>query len=184
MSRISKTFSKADWLNLDFNSPDVWNTAVGIFQDRIGTRFIKPLERLLPIDGAGFLVMAIHCLLMELLEQFRRGENDTPPRNGQDFFVSFLGQPEFGFTENQAKTFYDHFRCGLHHQGQTKKDSRIVMKGALLAVQPDGESLSINRTELHDALVRWINNYSTTIRQGLDPQVRHHFKKKMDYICS
>lgn len=69
----------------------------------------------------GFSVMANCCLLIETLESFYQGWEDTKDLS-EDAFVIFLTRDQ-NFTElsgDEVPTeFYKHVRCGILHQGET-----------------------------------------------------------------
>lgn len=67
---------------------------------------------------SGFSVMALDCLLIETLQQFKKGESDTPRGCGEKYYVEFLTDTSFNeyFSEDMAKKFYKHIRNGILHQ--------------------------------------------------------------------
>ncbi len=74
---ISQKYKKTDYknLNLELNSgEEKWETAINIFEDRIYGRYFKSIDILLnnnDLDTTGFAIMAINCLLVETLYQFK-----------------------------------------------------------------------------------------------------------------
>src|SRR5689334_12702222 len=98
-----------------------------MFEDRIETRYLEHIRSLLPRQTSGFAVLALGSTLIETLEQFRRGKQKTPQRQGKDYFVSFLTQTTFvqHFDPDLARLFYETIRCGLLHQSEAGGTSRI-----------------------------------------------------------
>jgi len=65
-------------------------------------------------------VMALDCLLIETLEQTRKGVAKTPRRQVEQYFVDFFTQTAFqsSFDENKTRRFYKYIRCGILHQAE------------------------------------------------------------------
>ena len=147
-------------------------------------RFFK-MVKLIQKDGfSGFAVLALDCLLIESLEQFMMGVERTPYQKCGEYFETFLTSPGFDryFNESTAKTFYDQFRCGILHQAEIKKSSRVLRYGPLVRETQDGEGLVINRKKFHAELRRAFAAYLRALRQG-DQKLRENAKKKMHFIC-
>lgn len=185
--RISRNYTVDDWKSLDLKSEDDWNLSVDILKDRLETRYLEHIRELLPRKTSGFVVLALDCVLIETLEQFKRGKRKTPQGRGQEFFVSFLTSSEFGehFTKDRAKIFYTQIRCGLLHQSEAEGASRIKRGGShpLVSDTKDHESLIINKDEFHSLLEKVISTYYESLRMGVDPELRNNFRRKMDSIC-
>ena len=200
--RLSPTFDNHDWWALDLkreDSPD-WSRAVDIFCDRLRGRFIAPVDAIREHSDssiaafAGFSVIAIDCLVIETLIQFYRGEDETSGKHDVAF-VEFLRasayfSEEFD-TKEKAKIFYSHFRCGILHQGQTKRRS-LIRYGMdrmveLVDARRPWEGMILDRERFHVTLVQELTSYSTRIRNPRserDRTMRTNFQKKMDIIAS
>lgn len=197
---VSPKFTTAHWkeLNLSNACSEDWGRAVEIFLDRLEGRFIRPiqairrhLERQIA-EFSGFAIVAIDCLVIETLIQFRRGEPETSGSHADAFGEFFLQSRHFqnSFdTMQKAHIFYGHFRCGILHQAQTKRLSRIRY-GVGTMVQPAipgnlEEGLILDRELFHKALLREINDYADCLRtpkRGEDKLLRRNFARKMNYI--
>ena len=131
--------------------------------------------------------------LIETMNQFYRGEDETSG-NHEDAFWEFFQrskyfQVEFD-TKAKAVTFYRHFRCGILHQAQTKKLSklRIGMPSMVQLSVPNkpNKGLIIDRRKFHAALLDEINDYTQRLRNPVindDFAVRRSFRSKMDCIA-
>ena len=72
-------------LNLNDNDSSDWKNAIAIFNARISSRYLEPVDLLIrddenrrPIDRRyGFSILGIDCLLIETLQSFREGLTDT-----------------------------------------------------------------------------------------------------------
>jgi hypothetical protein len=139
------------------------------------------------------VIIAIDCLVIETLVQFRNGEDETPRRRSQKAFWQFFSGSDFfkhAFdTEVKSNTFYQHFRCGILHQAQTKKRSLVHYDAPemvqLVAPGDLEEGLTIDRELFHQALVDEINSYAQRLRSPQnadDKYLRKRFIKKMNFI--
>lgn len=185
--RISRNYEVSDWTNLSFTSEADWQRAVEILKDRLETRYLEHIRELLPRKTSGFVVLALDCALIETLEQFRRGKRNTPQREGQNYFVSFLTTSRFGqhFTVDRAKIFYTQIRCGLLHQSEAEGISRIKRGGSLPLVSDteDHSGLIINKEAFHGLLEQTIADYYMELQGNTQPELRKFFRRKMDAIC-
>jgi len=77
--------------------------------------------------------MSINCLLIETLNQFYYGVDDTDElkkdknikhiNSIEDSFIDFLTSSKYfnlAFDKESSSLFYRHIRCGLLHQAKTK----------------------------------------------------------------
>jgi len=191
----------SDWKSLDLSDPNGsdWRTAVEIFSNRIYGRFLAPVESIIKNpdhqiqEFSGFVVVAIDCLLIETLNQFYNGLDQTTGSGSDAFWDFFQGSRHFKKhfdTKQKANIFYSHFRCGILHQAQTKKLSKIRI-GMSTMVQPNAtgklqQGLIVDRQRFHQALLDEIEDYkerleNPTSQAGLD--LRKNFIRKMSYIA-
>lgn len=185
--RISPQYSVDAWNALTFSTEEDWQKAMVIFEDRIRGRFLKFIDLIKDYKFSGFAVLALDCLLIETLQQFREGEKETPYRKAPEYFVRFLTETSFGefFTEDTARKFYDQIRCGILHQAEVKGNSlvRIPQNEPLVRLTKDGKGVIVNRKSFHEQLVRVFEEYLSRLRDPSNEDQRDKFKKKMDYIC-
>jgi hypothetical protein len=182
---ISPKYRVADWIALDLTNEADWKKAVAILNDRVNGRFFNVVRKIQVEDFSGFAVLALDCLLIESLQQFKEGVDTTPNGKGGEFFEKFLTKTSFGnyFDSVTALKFYQQFRCGILHQAEIKKTSKVHRYGELVRPSSDGEGLIINRKKFHSELRRAFSEYLRELRQGSDPLLRKSFAKKMGYIC-
>ena len=119
---------------------------INLIQHRFTNRYLKHLK---DIDS-GFLKMAISCLMIETLESFKQGENDTKGKSRKYF-------PEF---KDISVDFYYSIRCGILHQAETTNAWRILRKDELL----DMSNRTINATKFVKALEKSLENYIKNLR--------------------
>jgi hypothetical protein len=100
--------------------------------------------------------------------------------------VDFLTQTAFNeyFDSLKAELFYTTIRCGLLHQTEAKKNSR-VKRGALplVSYSVDHEGVVINVQLFHDTLVKVIDEYVAELRKPESLPTRNLFRQKMNFIC-
>lgn len=186
--RVSPKYSVNDWKTARDNSD--WAKMINIFKDRIEGRFLKPIELIATHEDikefSGFSILALDCLVIEALQQFHEGKNETPRNRIKNAFITFLTTRESFknfFNEETASTFFDHFRCGLLHQAQTKEKSLIkISREAMVEVIENG--LIIDRKKFHDALLEEIDIYVQLLSKEEEHNLKANFIKKMDFICN
>lgn len=185
--RISPRYTVEDWKALDFSTEEGWQKAIEIFEDRIRGRFLKLISHIERCTYAGFAVLALDCLLIETLQQFRKGVPRTPSQQYDAFFVCFLTKTSFGsyFDEEMAKMFYKQIRCGILHQAEVEGNSRVLIREDIPLVKytDDRKGLIINRKLFHQQLMREFEAYIARLREKSNQELRNRFKTKMDYIC-
>lgn len=161
--RISPKYNINDWQQLTFSTEDEWQKAVDILADRIYGRFLKPISRIEAYTYTGFAVLALDCLLIETLQQFREGKASTPRRMSEQYFINFLTTTSFGayFDDRTAKMFYDQIRNGILHQAEVKESSRVLIREGtpLVSETDDRKGLVINRKLFHKQLVNEFEKY-------------------------
>jgi hypothetical protein len=185
MMQVSPKFKASDWTSLDLTQESGWGKATEIFEDRIKGRFLEMVERIEEVEFSGFAALALDCLLIETLQQFIEGVNDTPRGKATEFFQKFLTSAPFdsNFDLTSAGMFYDQFRCGILHQAEIKGNSKVWKVGKMVQFTADGKGLIINHKLLHAALRRAFDSYVKELRDGSDQTRRDNFKRKMDFIC-
>jgi len=188
-SRYGGHWTVEDWKALDFSAEEGWQRAIDIFEDRIRFRFLDIVEAIQDYEFSGFAVMALDCLLIETLQQFRKGTTETPWGDAEAYFRDFLTETAFKehFNCDQAKKFRDQIRNGILHQAETKSTSRIWIRSAtpLVRYTPDETGLEINRNLFHQKLVQVFKEYVNALRKNVPPDqdLRRNFRTKMNHIC-
>jgi hypothetical protein len=195
---IAPDVTNVDWqsLNLTSASPkEDWEQATGMFQKRVN-RFLEPVRALMQSSDsttlvyAGFATIAVDCLLIETLQSFRTGRPNPEKSNdrlSKKTFVDFLTQRNsfktFFDDASKAGLFFDHFRCGILHQGEVKSSGRIrIDTPTMVSPSHDNQSFIINRWLFHEALVTEVGKYKQELIEGKDATLRDNFIKKMNEI--
>jgi len=161
-------------------------------------RFLEPVESIINQKNhnirefSGFTIMAIDCLIIETLNQFYKGIDETEGKHWKAFRDVFKGSPFFRDefqTNKKCEIFYGHFRCGLLHQAQTKGKSRIrygePKMVQLINPKDINEGLIVDRKKFHKALINEIDSYIEKLKNPRDKRdlaLRGKFKRKMNFI--
>jgi hypothetical protein len=185
--RISPSYTVEHWRNTIFRTEADWQYGIGIFEERIQNRFLDCVDAIKEQKYSGFAVLALDSLLLETLQQFRKGWDETPTPI-ENAFVSFLRETsfrEFFTTHEIARYFYKLIRNGLLHQGQVKGSSRVLRGEDVPLVKwaNAGRGLEINRDKFHQELVNVYKDYLTQLKDASNTELRQNFRMKMNYIC-
>lgn len=150
---------------------------VVLIDHRFRNRYLKHAEA----AESGFLKMALACLLIEALQSFKQGINNTKGRS-QEMFRNFFSEESLqfpGFAEI-ADDFYINIRCGILHQAETTNAWRILLPGKIL----DQKTYAIGSRNFLTSLKKSLDNYTNTLRQE---EVSSHYWKnairKLEDIC-
>jgi hypothetical protein len=179
---ISHLYTIADWEAALASGPD-WEKAIDIAGDRIRSRWIDPAERILGMDGAGFAIVALDCIILESLWGFIHG---VPVRRREGAFAyrEILSGPRFNWSSEECDGFRCFVRNGLMHDAETRSRWRIertIPKRAILEKGADGYLL--NRTTFHNAIKLSVEDWVGTLRSG-DAERLEHMRKRMNTLIA
>ncbi|MGH9874605.1 MAG: hypothetical protein ACRD9S_19280 [Pyrinomonadaceae bacterium] len=150
---------------------------VEFIKGRFTERYITPLKAVPKSQANGFSTMAICCLMIEALESFRQGWEDTDRKGALPFCCFFSANDNFAAFRTLSVDFYRQVRCGILHQGETTKGWRIKRwKHPLL----DPTTKTINADKFHLELAISLEQYCdalSTCPWGSDLWVK--FERKM-----
>lgn len=185
--KISKNYSTEDWIKLKFDNEHDWKEASKIFYDRLHSRFLKPIEMIEDYESSGFAIMALDCLLIETYQQFLEGKKDSSNGGSKKCFKRFFRDSSFkeDFEEKMADMFYDHVRCGIFHQAETKSNTKIRTTSNLPIVKytNNKDGLIINRRKFHKKFILIIESYIEDLKNPSKEDLREKFRDKMNLIC-
>jgi len=94
---ISPKYRKSHWQKA--HEKNDWGKMVEIFEDRIKGRFLKPIS-LIENDHnigefSGFSILALDCLIIETLNQFYSGTDETEGAHDKAFWKFFKNSEFF-----------------------------------------------------------------------------------------
>ncbi len=127
----------------------------------------------------GFCTMAVCCLMIEALESFRRGWNNSKGNSELAFCSFFDSNDELKDFHGKAHEFYIHIRCGILHQAETTGGWHIRRRGKLLYPL----TKTINATKFYNILEKCLDNYCNELLQAeWNAKIWKNFRKKMKAI--
>ncbi len=148
---------------------------------RLSSKYLFPFENQDKDEKSGFAMMACYCLLIETLQAFREGKDQTErQQNGCAFCHFFRNETEnpLGVFENIATDFYKNVRCGLLHQGETSNGWKIRRDGDLF----NTETKTINANKFGGALKEVLERYVECLKT--DDALFENAKKKIKFIIN
>lgn len=146
-------------------------------RDRFNERYFRPIESTSSADKHGFTTMAVCCLVIEALESFYQGREDTRGRSRDMFEAFFKRDTALKVFAGGKDWFYRDIRCGILHQSETRGGWRVLRSGPLL----DVPTKRINATKFIRALRSTVDAYADQIQN--DAVLWALFKKKMKAVC-
>jgi hypothetical protein len=166
------------------------NVLVSLIEHRLNHRYVRPLLHVPEDYKSGFLMMAASCLLIEALQSFYEGLEDTDQASKKAFKDFFEREkqffPEFdeffpkSFTREKTNNFYINIRCGILHQAETTGGYRIFRKGPLF----NKPAKAINANRFLKAVNDCLNKYIEELRTSDCNSVRwNKAADKINYIC-
>ena len=101
---------------------------------RVDENYFSPLERINMItasmgvpENTAFITMGINCILIELFFEIKNGFDESSDSGAVgNAYKEILPLLDPQISVNLADTFYKGIRCGILHQGQTKKNTALT----------------------------------------------------------
>lgn len=177
----------------DVYQDEQWKPLIDFFWDRYNKRYFDQIEVLQKHadfeirNNCGFLIATIDCILIETLEQYYSG-NDESQGKLHDPFIWFFERSDafkkMGMDSSAARKFAGLIRSGLLHQSKTKKASIINrnFKTPLLGwidANDENKGFQLNRDKFHKAVLHEYNVLITLIRKDEEIVLRRNFKNKL-----
>jgi hypothetical protein len=199
--KIARGFWSSDWKKLDIHKNTKWNEsweiAVAVFERRINARFIYQINALIKnkdkatASSSGFAIVALDCLLIETLNQFYEGIDETPKYNHAPAFHAVFQRSstlkDIFNTKDKTKEFYYQIRCGLLHQAQTKGNSKInrKIKTVIEWCNPKkpADGLTVHSLGFHKCVEEVYSEYLDKLRIEQNEELRDKFRTKMNLIA-
>jgi hypothetical protein len=181
---------------------------IALIEHRLNHRYIRPLQNIPKEFKSGFLTMATSCLLIETLQTFYEGKNESRDKNddgsnkdigSEKAFIKFFKHHEDLFPglracfpikqekTNNGKikdtcTFYKAIRCGILHQAETTGGYRILRNESPLF---DKDGRSINANAFLKATEGCVDKYVKALRESKpDAQIWKNAIRKVRFICA
>jgi len=186
--KIAKDFNMFDWAELRptlFYSKGNWPLAIQVFEDRMNSRFINPIEKIKSIEkneGEGFSIALISVVLIEFLAAFQFGKIYKVHKEGlapheyysgvallKSFFRSADLFSKHFESNNKVQRFYENIRCGLVHEARTMGNDVIISNESNKNTSPnlmyfkENEEWRLNR----DLLLETIKAFGADYKERL-----------------
>lgn len=185
---IAENETRDDYICLDLrlsSQTHTWERAIEIMRGRIERRYLDPMGTLIQADvnKNGFAAMALCCLLIETLLQFREGYPQTPDRQNKRCYSNFL-QTQLGhvFNQEMANRFYNDIRCGILHSAQTKNGSCLTFNSGYTARIQGNDVMMVDVQGMYSELEQYFRRYCNELMDTENIDLRKNFISKMDDI--
>ena len=171
---ISRLYTRDDYINLNLSihsTNEDWVSAISILCDWIEGRYLNPIESLIDedVDKNGFAAMALVCLLIEALLQFRKGLPQTPNGFNKKLYSQFLVNHIGGvFDLNTAERFYKEIRCGILHSAQTQNGSCLTFDTDYIVRVFDNDILMVNVQKMFIAVKQYFDTYCLELEKYIN----------------
>jgi len=160
MTQLSSTINTTELLDMINNSDKVG--IADFILERFSERYINPITILDRTEKHGFSIMAISCLMIESLESFKNGWEDTRNKSEKAFKSFFAREKEFELFKPISGQFYKNVRCGILHQSETTDGWKIRRDGNLY----ERETKTINATAFLDKLETTLKKYVADLKSS------------------
>lgn len=152
---------------------------------RLHGRYLKPFQ--FPSTNYrkefknGFSILANCCLLIEAIQSFKNGWDETPDRKGKEIFENFLSKNKT-LSVLANKNFYKNVRCGILHQGETTGGWKITRENKKIF---DVKSLTIDANIFAEEIEKVLRKYIKTLKaEEWDSEVWDNCRVKMRKIIN
>lgn len=170
-----------------------WKPLIDFFWDRYNKRYFDPIHSLQTStnfdirNNCGFLIATIDCILIETLEQYYSGEDESEGKNHEPFLSFFQRAKAFKEVikdKSDAGKFAGLVRSGLLHQSKTKKASIINKKSSTpildwIDTTNKNIGFKLNRDKFHKAVFTEYENLIDNLKKKENSDLREKFKTKL-----
>ena len=183
---ISPQHTKENYINLNLrinSDGDTWNRAIDILRSRIQGRYFDQIEILSgDICANGFTIMALNCLLVDALYQFKGGLKDSKANNKKNYSGFLQSALSEAFDAQMADCFYNDVRCGILHSAQTGNKARLTDNNDYI-VRMEGDILLVSVQRFSRRIRDYFDDYIHGLFNRRNKTLRKKFIKKMNFIC-
>lgn len=151
---------------------------------RFTERYIKPVMPASKKPMHGFTIMAISCLMIESLESFIQGWENSNSKSEAAFCYFFDTHPQFSSFRGHFAKFYKNVRCGILHQAETTGGWKITRKKGTPLFDDASASLTINATIFLENLVAVLDGFRDNLKTAeWNSAEWKNVRKKMKALC-
>ena len=154
------------------------DTKILIYEDRVKHWFLDYAKKLLDFKHADFIVLAIIFSQIEGMAKLLKGtstKKQQPRTLFMDGLKKIVGMHESG-DNKLPKKFYDIVRCGLFHDGFTKKGvgiTRDIQKSTDIDTK---NNILINPQLLLESFEKYFSEYIKKLQDKRNREDRSNFK--------
>lgn len=155
------------------------DTKILVYEDRVLGWFLKYGKLLQEHHDAGFVVLQVALAQVEAIEQYRSGQSSE---NGSKKFFSAGLRRIFNLgavSDVALGNFYGLVRCGLFHDGMTRK--RVWIENRFpVALAFENDVIKISPNRFLDAVEADFKAYVAALKDPTQNTLRARFLKKWD----
>ncbi|WP_321997551.1 hypothetical protein [Draconibacterium orientale] len=180
-------------ISIDEYDEKSWEPLIAFFWNRYNKRYFYPINILQYHDNfeirnnCGFLIATIDCILIETLEQYYSGLDESTGKNHDPFYSFFKRSEAFNGViqdDKDAGKFAGLVRSGLLHQSKTKKASVINKKKSTPIIgwidnRDKSKGFKINRDLFHLAVHQEFHKLIENLKIQEHRDLREKFKLKI-----
>ncbi|MBI2448821.1 hypothetical protein HYV49_00820 [Candidatus Pacearchaeota archaeon] len=160
--------------NKKYNLNDL-STKILVYEDRVKGWFLDIGKELKKNNEAGFVILMICASYIEGVVQFKLGKSSK----GQSakVFVDYV-KSLFKVHETVARAIYEDMRCGLFHDGMSRR--RIAISGELkypVMIDINRKTIGINPHLFLQKLNKDFNDYIKNLKNKRNKKLRSNFSK-------
>lgn len=158
--------------------PNNIDTKILVYEDRVKGWFLEIAGKLKTDNEAGFVILQIALSYLEGNQQYRKGENSR--NNSEVFFKESLKRifPELCIRQNIDRllhNFYVGVRCGLFHDGMTRRF--VTISGEFSdALSIHANEIKINPHKFLDKITEDFDEYITELKDTSNTVLRRNFE--------
>jgi len=152
---------------------------------RFTSRYIEPVTSVKGKPTHGFTVMAIACLMIESLETFRQGWENSDGKSKAAFCYFFDRQDLFSDFRGYSAKFYKNVRCGILHQAETTGGWKITRRNGAPLLDTKSSGPTINATLFMKNLRSVLDEFCEELKTAdWDATEWKSVRKKMKALCN
>lgn len=159
---------------------DDLDTGILVYEDRVRGWFLKYGHMLQKHHDAAFVVLQVAVAQIEGIEQYRCGKSSY--KKSENFFREGL-KKIFSLTaadDSWIKDFYKCCRCGLFHDGMTRKRVWIENRHPRPLEYKDNQ-IWVNPNKFLDAVSAYFSRYVEELKDPTNTDLRLNFEKMWNF---
>jgi len=151
---------------------------------RFTERYIEPITPANAKHMHGFTMMAVSCLMIESLESFCRGWENSKGKSELAFCQFFDSHHQFDSLRGHSADYYENVRCGILHQAETTGGWKITRKKGAPLFDP-GPPPTINAALFLQQLRAVLDSFCEGLNTAdwNSSEEWRNVRKKMKAVC-